>query len=238
MRGILFDLDGTLLDINLGAFLERYFRALAAASRPVFKEGLDEARFMSAINAGTARMMDVHPGRTNQEVFAEAFRDGTGLDFDSVWPLFECFYAEVFPTLRDGAGPAAGAREAVEAALGCGLGVVIATNPIFPRVAIEERLRWARLDDLRLDHITDYETMTSCKPHGEYFTQALHMMKLGPTECMMVGDDRYLDMSAADIGLLTFYVGDSPDAVADFRGTLEDLARLIPRLVATSDADG
>ena len=28
MRGVLFDLDGTLLDLDLGAFLSRYFDAL------------------------------------------------------------------------------------------------------------------------------------------------------------------------------------------------------------------
>ena len=46
----------------------------------------------------------------------------------------------------------------------------------------------------------------------------------------MVGDDRSLDMPAADLGMRTFYVGRSKGVPADWSGTLEDLADLLPRL--------
>ncbi|MHB1340503.1 MAG: HAD family hydrolase [Coriobacteriia bacterium] len=235
MRGILFDLDGTLLDIDLRGFLDGYFRALAEASEPLLRDGLDGDTLMAAIQTATGRMMEAHPGRTNLDVFAEEFLAVSGLDFYATWPVYERFYAEVFPTLQGASRPAEGAREVVETALSLGLGVAIATNPIFPREAVDHRLAWAGLADLEIPVVTSYETMTACKPLPEYFVQTATLLGLSPVDCMMVGDDRYLDMPAADTGMRTFYVGTSADTYADYRGTLAELTDLLPRLAASPD---
>jgi len=47
----------------------------------------------------------------------------------------------------------------------------------------------------------------------------------------MVGDDRALDMPAADVGMRTYYVGADESAPADMRGSLDELADLLPRIV-------
>lgn len=230
MRAVLFDLDGTLLDLDLRAFLGRYFAALEIASAPLVESSSAEL-FMSAMHESVAAMMQPHGGRTNQRVFYDELMQRTGVDLDERWPVFEAFYAEVFPTLRDTACPAPGGREAVEAALGLGLGVAIATNPIFPRVAIEERLAWAGLSDLGLPIITTYESMHACKPHPDYFRQTAALLGVPATECLMVGDDRLLDMPAADVGMRTYYVGPDEYTPADMHGDLEELAALLPRLL-------
>lgn len=118
----------------------------------------------------------------------------------------------------------------METALSLGLRVAVATNPIFPKAAVEHRIAWAGLDDLDLSIVTSYETMRACKPLPEYFTQTAEMVGADPTECLLVGDDRFLDMPAADTGMRTFYVGPDPIAVADYRGDLVDLAELLPHL--------
>jgi len=46
----------------------------------------------------------------------------------------------------------------------------------------------------------------------------------------MVGDDRSLDMAAADVGMRTYYVGPDERAHADWRGGLVEFAALLPRL--------
>lgn len=226
MRGILFDMDGTLLDIDLGAFLRRYFGALGTAAAGGFP-GLD---IMPAIMASTNAMMDQHPGRTNRDVFYEDFLARTGVDLGEHWPVFETFYREVFPTLRDGEGPRAGARAAVEAALDLGFSVAIATNPIFPQVAQRTRLSWAGLDDLDLPIVTSYEDLHACKPDPAYFMETAALMGVDPRECVMVGDDRSLDLAAADVGMRTYYVGPDRNAHADWRGDLMGFAALLPRL--------
>jgi FMN phosphatase YigB (HAD superfamily) len=227
VRGILFDMDGTLLEIDLAAFLGRYFAALGTATAAEFP-GVD---IMPAILASTSAMQEKHPGRTNRDVFHEDFLARTGVDLDEHWSVFERFYEEVFPTLRDGEGPRAGARDAVETAQALGLKVAIATNPIFPQSAQRTRLAWAGLDDLDLPVVTSYEHLHACKPDPAYFMETAELIGADPPKCVMVGDDRSLDLAAADVGMRTFYVGPDPRARADWRGDLVDLAALLPRLV-------
>ena len=231
MQGILFDLDGTLLDIDLGSFLERYFTALARAMAPLTdgKESLREA--MKALNVATHAMMLPHPGRTNQDVFTEEFRILTGIDIAVNADVFARFYAEEFPLLGDGYGPAPGAREAVEMALSLGLKVAIATNPIFPRAAVEHRIAWADLSDLPVHAVTTYETMHACKPLPSYFVETAQQMGAAPERCLMVGDDRELDLPAAATGMKTYYVGPEPEVDADYTGDLYGLVEALPRFV-------
>lgn len=237
MRGVLFDLDGTLLDIDLPAFLDRYFDALTQWSSPLLAETrTTPEEFLHAIRSGTRAMMSPHAGRTNREVFHDALLSCIGLDLDAAWPVYERFYREIFPRLGESARPMPGAREAVETALGLGLKVVVATNPIFPLVAVQARLAWAGLGDIPFAGITSYEQMTACKPHLAYFREAAALAGLAPHECIMVGDDRYLDMPASDVGMRTFYVGEPTDGGwVDLHGDLTGFADLLPRLVTASD---
>lgn len=231
MRAILFDLDGTLLDLDVNAFSDRYFTALEKAAAPLGTHTAGIGNVTPALYAATRSMMLPHPGSTNREVFFAEFAGRTGVDLAEHWGVFEEFYRDVFPTLADTARPAAGAREAVLTALGLGLRVAVATNPIFPRIAIDHRISWAGLADVEFDLVTTYEQMTACKPHPGYYRQVAEILGVMPSECLMVGDDHILDMPAADIGMRTYYVGSLPGVSADVTGDLEALADLLPRLV-------
>lgn len=230
MLAVLFDLDGTLLDIDLGTFLKRYFGALDEASSSL-AAGHSPGVFMSAMHAAVGTMMESHPGRTNRDVFYDDLLERTGVNLNDEWPVYEAFYRDVFPALGDGTGPTKGARRAVTTAIDLGLKVAIATNPIFPRAAVDHRLAWAGLSDLDLPVVTTYEEMLACKPHADYFRQTAELLGVQPAECLMVGDDRLMDMPAADVGMRTFYVGPDPSAPADMRGDLDELADLLPRIV-------
>ena len=231
MRGILFDLDGTLLDIDLRTFLARYFDALSGALGRLANAdaGLDGA--MRAVDSATQAMMRPHPGQTNREVFNAEFERITSIRLDDHWDVFERFYAEEFPGLGEGYGPMSGALRAVETALGLGLKVAVATNPIFPRAAVEHRIAWAGLEAVDFAAVTSYEWMYACKPYGAYYRQTAEAIGLDPAECLMVGDDAALDLPAADVGMRTYYVGDAEDTSADYTGDLETLADLLPRMV-------
>ncbi|MBN2840755.1 MAG: HAD family hydrolase [Coriobacteriia bacterium] len=231
MQAVLFDLDGTLLDLDLSDFLRRYFEALEQAAEPLFDASQERSSFMKDFRSAVGAMMTPHPGRTNQEVFFDDLLARSGMDLEAHWPVFEDFYADVFPGLAADAGPAKGARRAVTTALDLGLRVAIATNPIFPRVAIAHRMTWAGVADLPVHAVTTYEQMESCKPSPAYYRQTAGLLEVAPMHCLMVGDDRMLDMPASDVGMSTFYVGRDAGVAADFSGDLDDLADLLPRLV-------
>ena len=85
-----------------------------------------------------------------------------------------------------------------------GLGTVLATNPIFPKVATESRIRWAGLqpEDFRL--YTTYENASYCKPNPDYYREILDKLNLRPEECLMVGNDVAEDMVAETLGMKVF----------------------------------
>lgn len=230
VRGILFDLDGTLLDIDLTSFLARYFEALAGVISPLVGDATRVDHAMRAVGTATDAMMRPHPGQTNREVFNVEFERCTAIRLDDHEDVFDRFYAEEFPKLGDGYGPMPGAVRAIEAARELGLKVALATNPIFPRAAVDHRVTWAGLDGASFEAVTSYEWMYACKPYGAYFRQTAEALGLDPSECLMVGDDPALDLPAADTGMRTYYVGCSRDTSATYQGGLDDLADLLPRL--------
>ena len=238
LSGVLFDLDGTLLDIDLDSFFSEYFAALG----PVLAEALgrpeDVRAGLDAVLDGTRAMSMPHPERTNREAFNARFHELTGADLDMegyAAPL-ERFYRDVFPTLRGSMGPREGARAAVQTALDLRLKVAVATNPIFPRSAVLERMRWAGIDDLPVQAITTYENMHTAKPNPAYFLETAKLLGVEPAEALMVGDDRVLDMVAADVGMKTFFVGPGTAPGTDFSGTLRELVDLLPRLTTPRSA--
>jgi FMN phosphatase YigB (HAD superfamily) len=231
LAAVLFDLDGTLLDIDIDDFLRVYFARLGPAVAELL--GVSDAKSaLESVLDATQSMAEPHPGLTNQEAFNQRFAELTGheLGNEQSAAFLTRFYEEVFPTLRGGIGAHEGARACVKTALDLGLKVAIATNPIFPAAAIRERIRWADLDGLPVHVVTTYENMHATKPHPAYFLEVAEKLGVAPREALMVGDDRFLDLPAADVGMRTFFVGDGPAPGADWTGTLPQLTGLLPRL--------
>lgn len=228
---VLFDLDETLLDINLDLFWRAYMQSLAAAVADL----IDPDSFLKALGQSTQVMLDdVDPARTNREVFWDDFFGRTGLEPAAVRPPVDRFYEVVFPTLCDYASPAPLAREAVKTAMALEVPVVVATNPIMPRRGVDHRLRWAGLADLPFALVTTYEGMHACKPRREYYAEIAHILGVDPAACLMIGNDEHNDMSAMDVGMSAFLVEDhavgtrSRDVTA--RGSMADVLEYLTGL--------
>ena len=70
MKAVLFDLDGTLLPLDVEGFPRVYLGALAAR---LAKRGYDPKAFVDGIWKGTAAMMKNDGAATNEEVFWNVF---------------------------------------------------------------------------------------------------------------------------------------------------------------------
>ena len=106
------------------------------------------------------------------------------------------FYANGYPALRQYTRRKPEACQVVEKAFDLGYDVVIATNPLFPATAIEQRLEWADLADFPYRLVTTYENSRACKPNLLYYEQILENIGHCADACLMVGDEDR-DMIAA-----------------------------------------
>jgi HAD superfamily hydrolase (TIGR01509 family) len=233
---LLFDLDDTLLINDVEPFLAYYYRALLTKMSDVCPPTI----FLDALNAGTRAMFHNNGGNaSNAEVFEKEFflklRTGGGArcSRQEISALFDDFYQNEFEALRQYTAVDPQARRAVEWAFERGYQVAVITQPIFPRVAILSRLRWAEVsaEEFGYHFISSYEMLNACKPHPRFFFSVLQHLGREPDECLVVGDSQ-ADMAAGELGIKTFWVdrGRTPGAagmVRDAEGNLADLIELV-----------
>lgn len=208
LQAVLFDLDGTLLDLDMDRFLPVYLDALGR----FLSDHLPPDTLVEAVMAATSAMIaDVDPEVTNEQAFWRDFASRTGYDLPSLRQPLERFYRDVFPRLGDAARPVPGAYETVAALGRAGLKLALATNPIFPRTAIEARLGWAGIEPGMFHVIADYETMHACKPQAAFFLEICGRLGVEPARALMVGNDPVIDIAgAARLGMATFLVEGGP----------------------------
>ena len=219
MRVLLLDLDDTLLENSMSRFIPAYFEALCGALSP----WAPPERLIAELLAGT-RAMDAGDGvgATNAEAFAAVFYPRLGVPRAELEPQILRFYEERFPSLRDLTRPVDGARDLVAWCRERGVRMVVATNPLFPRPAIEERVRWAGFDptDGTFDLITCAEDMHATKASPAYYREILDRVGASPDACLMVGDDWGWDVvQAGRVGIRSWWVA-SPRAVPPDTGGL------------------
>ena len=118
----------------------------------------------------------------------------------------------------------------MEACKAAGHRVVLATNPIFPAVATESRIRWAGLRPEDFAWYTTYENTGCSKPNPAYYREILSHLDCQGEDCLMVGNDVDEDMIAAQqAGLSVFLLTDcmvnrQGRAITDYpRGDFGDL---------------
>lgn len=227
---ILFDLDGTLLEMQTDPFVKSY---LVEVGRHVGDQ-YDTQKLLSLIwDATKAMIMSNEPDKTNEQVFIEYFTAHSDWPREEVWPLFDSFYRDIFPTLSHLTYPSPWAKQIVEAAKEQGFRVAVATNPVFPREAIHHRLAWIGMSADEFELVTVYEESHFTKPNPGYFAEICEKLGVEPTDCVMVGNHMQEDMVASKLGMKTFLVTNwmedrgEPQYQVDQRGTLEELHRAI-----------
>ena len=206
ITAVLFDLDDTLLGNDMNLFLPHYFELLGNFVEPI----MPKAQFLPQLLASTQAMIeDVDTAVTNRQVFWNHFCHQTGLEQATLESYIEQFYRQEFPKLQPLTQQRPLAKSLVRAAFGNGRKVVIATNPLFPRIAIEERLTWAGVPASAHDYalVTTYENMHAAKPQPAYYREILSVIDCPPQSALMIGDDWENDIEpAAAINLQTYWV--------------------------------
>lgn len=195
-QAVLFDLDGTLLDIDGEGFLDAYVEALTAFWAPA-----DADAFRRAVMAAAVPIFTPHPDQTNGQVFRAHLAGHLEISAEEVASRMVAFHAAGFPGLAFPARALPAARRCVTRCLDLGLRVAVATTPIYMPEVVRLRLSWAGLADLPWDLVTHSENMRRCKPDAGYFAEAAELLELAPGACVMVGDDPLQDGPARRTGM-------------------------------------
>ena len=230
IKAILFDLDGTLIDVDLKKFIPEYLNLLASNVSHLVRSSKVISKLMIA-----SQLIDKNDGsKTNEQVFNETFFPSIGYAREEINPYIDKFYEKDFPKLRKYTRRKPAARKVMETAFKKGYNVVIATTPLLPEVAIRQRLDWAGVPFEQFPYklITSIENSSANKPNLLYYKSIADTIGILPQDCLMVGDEEK-DMSAARIGMKTFLVRSSntelgPDTPEpDYQGTLVDLEKML-----------
>jgi FMN phosphatase YigB (HAD superfamily) len=229
-RALLIDLDGTILDIDQEQFVPSYIITLARR----FSAYTKPESFARCLLESTRVMIEnTDPSASNEAVFYDDFCRRLGQPYEAIAPIIEQFYEQDFPGLRCWGKPYPGSGRVLKAARARGLDLVLATQPVFPLTAIEQRLSWGGLSPADFDLITTAENMHFCKPREEYYREIAAKINRPPGQCLMAGNDVQEDLCASAVGMKTFLVEGfvldqgGPAPVINYRGSLQDLANLL-----------
>ena len=205
-KNLLFDLDNTLIGNPMSTFLPAYFKALAQYTEQLAGGGQFIAGLLTATRSARKGSQT---GQTIEAMIWKHLEGEVGIDRVSAETILNNFYTDIFPTLEPITTRYPIVRKLIKHCFQVGYRVVIATNPLYPQAAIEERLRWAGIPVSEFDYalITHYGNMHAAKPSTNYYEQILSMLGAKGEECMMVGDDWDNDIvPAAELGMQTFWV--------------------------------
>ena len=230
---VLFDLDGTLLPMDQETFVKDYFGRL---SKRLIPFGYEPKALINAIWLGTAAMVKNDGSSTNEKAFWNKFCEIFGEDAIKDTPHFDAFYREEFEKVKASCGYTEEANKTVKKIKDMGFNVALATNPIFPSIATEWRMKWAGLDKNDFKLFTTYENSCHCKPNIEYYKDVIKALGVKAEECLMVGNDVTEDMIAETLGMKVFLLTHSlinkenKDISVYPNGNFEDLIKFIENL--------
>lgn len=221
---LLFDLDDTLLDTNIEAFIPAYFQALSEHLAPYVPANV----MLPSLISATRLMLDSEdPSRTLQEVFEEDFYSKIGVPKQDLAERIDDFYDNIFPKIESKTDRRPDAAPLIEWAFSKGYRIAIATDPLFPRKATHHRLRWAGFDPAQFEIVSSFENFHFSKTHSAYYAEMLGQLGWPEGPVLMVGNDAERDLIPANrLGLKTYFIdgesASSPGLEAG-RGKLADL---------------
>jgi FMN phosphatase YigB (HAD superfamily) len=222
---LLLDLDDTLLDTNIQAFVPAYFQALSST----LADEVSPEIMIPALTGGTKAMMENQdPAKTLREVFNSHFFPLLGVDKEAITAKIDHFYDKTFPALGYVASQRPEAISFVRWAFENNHRVAIATNPYFPLKAVQHRMNWAGLPAAENPFalVSSYETFHFTKESPTYFLEFLAQLGCPVGPVVMVGNDLEMDLLPAQkAGLAIFWIRnqEEPDHPEIPQGSFYDL---------------
>ena len=209
----LVDLDNTLLINEMSDFLPVYLKSLSE-NFPQWKS--DE--FIKQLKAATQAMIRKDlPESTLEQVFDQEFYPSLGIEKFAIETDLYYFYENKYDDLAYLTRRLPEAADMVEHAFSENWDVVVATNPIYPKVAVRKRLGWAGFSRQTLFKIiSSFEEFHFAKPNPAYYAEILALLGCPDQPAVMIGDKLEEDiLPASKLGITGYLVTDQPVAIPE-----------------------
>ena len=197
IHAVLFDLDSTLLDVDVGnSFMEQYTRFLAEQLVPQ-----DVERGLAVLAGAMYSLLasEAH-AETNQGWLRQRLGDERKMPLPEIQGSFKRIVGKIAAGMGSRRDAATEAHLLIRQVHERGLKVVMATMPIYPRDLITERLRWAGVRPW-ISHVACLEANRRSKLHRSYFVETSSAVGALPEQCLLVGWDVDQELPALDAGM-------------------------------------
>lgn len=205
IKMVLFDLDGTLLPMNMDEFTNGYFGLLC---KKMIAHGYEPNKLIESIWSGTKCMVMNDGSITNEDAFWKRFVEIYGEDSIKDKNLVDDFYSNEFDEAKKFCGNNPKIPGIVKKIKEKGYRVALATNPIFPKTATQTRIKWSGCKEEDFEIFTTYENSSFSKPNLAYYSELIEKLNVKAEECLMVGNDVNEDMIAEKLGMKVFLITD------------------------------
>lgn len=235
-RAVFFDLDGTLLPLDMDAFMHGYMKAIRQNG---FYQQISEEKGEEIFGRAIVAMIANDGRALNRDVFFDVIAAESDADCHALITHMDKFYRNEFLQLKAATRADGYVKKTIQALKKKGYRLILATNPLFPPVATDTRISWAGLEPADFEYITYYDNARYCKPSPKYFEEILDHTGLKACECYIVGNDVRDDLSAVALGFEAFLVldhviGDIEKGPPCQKGSYSDLLRFaesLPRII-------
>ena len=201
IRHLLLDLDGTL--IHSGNFLLNF--EFIARILPMLKH----FRGWKVALRTLKEMQDVvktpSKEKTNQERVVEIFQTNFQISREEAEKHLLKSIQTVFPQLESHFGKILGAADFVDWAKDH-FSLTLATNPMWTAEFVHMRMRWGGINPEHFKSITTADRMHACKPLPEYYQELLMQEQFSAEDCLLVGNERRMDLPAVQTGLPVYLI--------------------------------
>ncbi|EHQ90269.1 HAD family hydrolase [Desulfosporosinus youngiae] len=224
IQAILFDIEGTMINLDTAKFIQNYLGILA----PRFAHLLSPDKFTKHLLKSIETIQkEPKPEQTVVQTLLDDLAKATGQSVQVLKPIFEEFYVSDFPALRCLVQANPQGVKAVEYAIQQGFLTAVLSNPLIPLIAIKEQIRWAGLTPEHFKVIATPDNCHYCKPHPGFFKEVANNLGVRPQNCLIV-TKQINDLICRELGMKTFIVdGIDLEVQTDYSGSLDDLYRLI-----------
>lgn len=197
---LLFDLDGTLVDMDKKFELPLMLRGIYR-----FRHFIAPWKFFSVFWSAVRAIQANDSDKTNFTVFFEyLLNHGKGTE-EELTKIFDQIMNIDFVKSSKYFSETPGANETLELSKRLGFRHILATNPMFPLSAVKTRMKYgAGIDQFPFEYISHSQNSTRCKPKVAYYKELVDKLNLDPAKCLMIGNDPVKDLPAAELGIKTF----------------------------------